>query len=433
MKHTKHLTHILAFFFGVLTIVITAPDSTQSIQYSYRIHPVARSIATPLAFVALDSDRNHPDTPTYRIAERLRKRLRSTGRHSPSLSQLEQLIARRQDLLGNSVNIVLEKKDGNEYAEWNVSVQRYPTLLSTSISLASADVSVSEENVTQTIAADLLPRIAPPVDAEWVTTSTGSVPRVQTDTIAMTGYELYMVNGEERDLVLLATGKSNYRGSTYARMANVHKALTEYVHNVLIEPGEEFSFNAALDPPVTQSKGWRMAKVIYNGDELRPSPGGGICQASTTTYRAVVHAGLPVVERRSHSLFVSYYKHYGVGIDATVYPGSQDLVFKNDTPGPIILQSYDDENYDAYVHVYGVSDGRTVELEGPFFASSAPEIIQVNERSMRSNEIVWLQRIQKPGENVTTNMIVSRYQTLPLSLPLEFAEKEVEELAHSGL
>ncbi|MDP7477109.1 MAG: VanW family protein, partial [Candidatus Peribacteraceae bacterium] len=166
-----------------------------------------------------------------------------------------------------------------------------------------------------------------------------------------------------------------------------------------------------------------MAKVIFNGGDLEFAPGGGICQASTTVYRAIVNAGFPVMERRAHSLYVSYYKKHGVGIDATIYPGSQDLVFLNDSDSPLIIQAYNDGT-DATVNIYGSPDGRSVELNGPYFASTAPDGYLYKGRRIMETEIVWSQQVTYPDGSKKDYQIGSRYKTLPKSVAVEFETEQ---------
>ncbi len=53
--------------------------------------------------------------------------------------------------------------------------------------------------------------------------------------------------------------------------------------------------------------------------------GGGICQVSTTLYRAVLRAGIMPTERHNHSMTTTY---SGPSEDATVSWGSLDYQFK---------------------------------------------------------------------------------------------------------
>jgi vancomycin resistance protein YoaR len=85
----------------------------------------------------------------------------------------------------------------------------------------------------------------------------------------------------------------------------------------------------------TAAKGYQVAPVIING-QLEDSLGGGMCQVSTTLFNAAFEAGLQIVERTNHSLYIS---HYPLGRDATVSYGSYDLKFRNDTKNWILVKS----------------------------------------------------------------------------------------------
>lgn len=216
-------------------------------------------------------------------------------------------------------------------------------------------------------------------------------------------------------LELLATGQSNFKGSGEGRKSNVRKALNEHVNNIVIPEGATFSFNSALGGKVSLASGWKMALTIFNGKDLIPSPGGGICQASTTLYRAALKAGLPIIAQKSHSLFVTYYEKYGVGLDATVFPGQQDMTFKNDTPGPLVIQSYS-KGDEAVVHIFGIDDHRSVTLSGPYFTSTAPEHILIDGRTIRKNEIAWQREVRLPNGERKDEIFSARYMAIPKSL-----------------
>ena len=345
------------------------------------------------------------------------------------------------------------------FTVWSVSAHRYPLWLQPAFSLRDAKFVLSAEQIAKTIEQEEVLKLDPPVhgilrSVQWKENEK-SVSRGEIEGTARGGYlpnyeriaasvaksmhediekisvplekqngRIINLTGQNLgDLSLWATGRSNYRGSTLARKHNVQKALNEHVHNTVVAPGEMFSFNSTLDGPVSVSNGWRMAKVIFNGGDLEPAPGGGICQASTTVFRSIVNAGFPVVDRRAHSLYVSYYKQHGVGIDATIYPGSQDLVFLNDTDNHIVIQAYN-EGDDAYVNIYGTPDGRSVELKGPYFASTAPSGFTYRGRRMSQNEIVWVQQVRYPNGAVKEYEIGSRYKELPQSIAREYAIPE---------
>lgn len=166
------------------------------------------------------------------------------------------------------------------------------------------------------------------------------------------------------ELTYLSQGQSSYKeGNGEDRVFNVKFGLSKY-NGVVIPQGAEFSFNQVLGW-VTYDAGWRPALAIFGGGGVKPVPGGGLCQVSTTFYRSVINGGMPVTQRKPHSLDVSYYHAYGYGIDSTIYPPEDiDLKFVNDTPGPIVVRTYVDEvAEEAFVEFYGIDDGRSVELE----------------------------------------------------------------------
>lgn len=228
---------------------------------------------------------------------------------------------------------------------------------------------------------------------------------------------------------LLTSGHSAFKGSGAGRKANVRKALNERLNNIIVPAGETFSFNSSLGGAVSVSKGWFMALTIFDGGTLRPAPGGGICQASTTLFRAALRAGFPIVAQKNHSLYVTYYEANGVGLDATVFPGQQDLKFTNDTGGRILIQSYT-EGDEAYVNIYGTPDERRVTMKGPFFSSSTPESLKASGQVIRSNEVVWTRTVQTPV-GTTDSVIKSRYKAIPRSLPKRFTSTSEVTMAGS--
>ena len=439
LAYAYFLAALLFFLIARKGYQIIIPPLTRITQYEINASLISRHNRS---FVNI-----RKTTMQERIAIRLQKRLKAQKKLSPPLSSITNAIKERQKLLQKSTTISIIKSDGDLLHNWEVSLQRYPLWIMPKFSLTDFKYEMNNMAVSSSIEIDIKPIINSPVDVTIEKmVLTGSVVRVATNGVAKYGEVLNAddlitkikssfenpienkfleVNLSHRNgeiinysdtnlgkLQLLATGKSNFKGSTWARSFNVRKAISEHVNNVIVPPGAEYSFNRGLDGPVSERNGWKVAKVIYEGDQLRPAPGGGICQASTTTYRAILNAGLPVTQRRSHSLFVSYYKEYGVGIDATIYPGSQDLGFLNDTGNYLLIQAYHD-GYDVVVNIYGTPDGRQIALDGPFFSTNAPPDIKVNNRNILGNEIVWKQYVVKNDGEILEDIIVSRYKTLP--------------------
>lgn len=158
---------------------------------------------------------------------------------------------------------------------------------------------------------------------------------------------------------LLSRGESSFHGSSNARIHNIKTGAAKF-NGIIIKPGEEFSFNDILGG-VNENTGYQYELVIKGGQTI-PEYGGGLCQLSTTVFRAAILAGLPITERRPHSFPVKYYNPQG--FDATIYPGVSDLKFINDTKGHILIQTKID-GATLFVELYGLSDGRQVVINGP--------------------------------------------------------------------
>ncbi len=243
--------------------------------------------------------------------------------------------------------------------------------------------------------------------------------------VALLGSKGEIVNRSNLDmgnLKLLSIGKSDFSGSTSARVFNVEKAMEEHINGVIIAPGETFSFLSAVGNEIEEYTGWKTSLGIFNGTELKPTPGGGVCQASTTVYRAALAAGLTIEEQRNHSLYVTYYKKYGEGLDATIYPHHQDLRFTNNTPSYILLLAEVEGNM-AEVKVYGTHDGRKVALNGPYRSHNAPN--EVRTRALQETEIIWERRITHPAKKPQSEVLISRYYDEIPEIPTYYEFEDV--------
>lgn len=166
---------------------------------------------------------------------------------------------------------------------------------------------------------------------------------------------------------LIGEGKSNFRGSPKNRIHNI-KVATGRFDGVLLAPGEEFSFVEILGE-VDGEHGYLPELVIKN-DKTEPEFGGGICQVSTTAFRAAIYSGLEITARRNHAYPVSYYNPQGM--DATIYIPRPDLRFINNTPGNILIQTKLDGT-ELTFQFYGTTDGRKVEVDGPHITEKNPD------------------------------------------------------------
>jgi len=159
----------------------------------------------------------------------------------------------------------------------------------------------------------------------------------------------------------LGRGVSTYRGSIPSRIHNVNLSA-QRISGTLVNPGETFSFNSSVGE-VSDVTGYQQAYVIRGGRTVLDD-GGGVCQTSTTLFRAVTEAGLPIIERRAHSYRVGYYEQNAKpGLDATVFSPTTDFKFVNDTPAHILVQTIVNALARTLtVEIYGTSDGRKGEV-----------------------------------------------------------------------
>ncbi len=223
---------------------------------------------------------------------------------------------------------------------------------------------------------------------------------------------------KERGIVeVLGIGHSDFVGSTPTRIQNI-KAAAERMQGTIIEKGESFSFNTVLDD-VSEEYGFVEEKVI-NGGRIRYEMGGGICQVSTTVYRAALDAAVEIRNRRSHTWVVPYYGQ--PGLDATIYLGSQDLEFYNDTPGDVLMQYHIDGTELRFI-LYGTADGRSTKLEGPiisnnrkipspiyeFSSTVAPGGEVWKEGGIKGFDAVWNYTIIRPDGTEEAEEIISKY------------------------
>lgn len=162
----------------------------------------------------------------------------------------------------------------------------------------------------------------------------------------------------------IGRGESYYAHSIPNRIYNVGLASSR-INTALIPPGEEVSFNKLVGE-VSAATGYRSAYIISQGRTVL-GDGGGLCQVSTTLFRAAMSAGLPIIERWGHSYRVSYYElNSKPGVDATVIAPSKDFRFKNDTPGHILIQTINDPKaLHLVIEIYGTNDGRVVTMTEP--------------------------------------------------------------------
>jgi vancomycin resistance protein YoaR len=198
------------------------------------------------------------------------------------------------------------------------------------------------------------------VDAVAAALSTGA------ESISLPVRELPTPPGEAEQLGLIAElgrGVSQFKTySTVERDANVQAGGYE-VDGVLVAPGEIFSFTGTIRD-ITWEEGYRWGEMIEAGVVV-PSLGGGICQVSTTVFRAAFWSGLEIVERHNHTWRLAWYEvDAPPGMDATIALGGPDLKFRNNTGHHLLLKVETDlERKQQTVIIYGTPDGRHVTMD----------------------------------------------------------------------
>ena len=152
-----------------------------------------------------------------------------------------------------------------------------------------------------------------------------------------------------------------FPGSSAERIQNIETASSIF-HGLLIPPGETLSMADALGD-ISLDNGYAEALIIL-GDRTIKGVGGGVCQVSTTLFRAVFFGGYEIVERHPHAYRVGYYEggpgSPGPGLDATVFVPLVDFKFRNDTPNWLLMETYIYGNQLLW-KFYSTSDGRSVQ------------------------------------------------------------------------
>jgi len=222
---------------------------------------------------------------------------------------------------------------------------------------------------------------------------------------------------------LVAEGTTYFAGSPTERIQNIRVAASKF-QDVLVPPGSVFVFGNFLGE-VSSEEGYAEAYIIRGG-RTELDYGGGVCQVSTTIFRAAFFGGFPIVERWPHAYRVQWYERgFGPGLDATVFTPQVDFRFRNDTEHWLLIQSYVNTKAGSLTfRIYGTRPNRQVTWEGPFISNITPPKPPVyqNDPRLPKGEIkqvdwahqgadVTVRRIVKEGDKVvSTDTFFSRYQ-----------------------
>ncbi len=185
---------------------------------------------------------------------------------------------------------------------------------------------------------------------------------------------------------LVARGTTKFAGSSKARVKNIEVAASKFV-GVVIPPGGVFSFNHFVGD-VTAANGFEDSLIIA-GDRTAVGVGGGVCQVSTTIFRASFFGGFPTVERWAHGYVVSYYGK--PGIDATVYTPNVDFKFKNTSGAYLLIKPIvDTQNGILTFEFYGTDPGWKVEVGEPKYSNrkAPPPPLYIEDPTMPPGKVV---------------------------------------------
>lgn len=172
---------------------------------------------------------------------------------------------------------------------------------------------------------------------------------------------------------------TTYFSQNPSRVENI-KLATKSLNNAVIYSGNDFSFNETVGKR-TSSRGYKTAKIIVNGKFVE-GVGGGVCQASSTLYNALLFSDLPILEHHAHSLKVSYVEP---SFDAMVTDNKNDLRCKNDTNLPIYIFGKVTTNAVIF-KIYGEKMNYQIERESVVLSEILPKIKYVYSESLPFGE-----------------------------------------------
>ena len=307
----------------------------------------------------------------------------------PSLTkeQLESLRTEAERLMEKGNSLTLEFVSGEESLSWKISSKDVVSWISVNDSNSDIRLSLDKNKIISYLETDVAIDIdkeimLPKFEIEggrvnaWQSGQDGRKLDLEanalqineaflsgTSSIALivnnVSAESFSSENELKIKEIIGTGHSNFKGSSANRRHNI-KTGADFLHGLLIKPGEEFSLINNLGS-IDETGGYKTELVI-KGDKTTPEFGGGLCQVGTTVFRTAIRSGLPITMRRNHSYRVSYYEP--AGTDATIYDPWPDFRFVNDTGNYVLIQSRMTGD-DLYFDFWGVDDGREVTITDP--------------------------------------------------------------------
>lgn len=306
---------------------------------------------------------NYTNQISFTAASKLSAQLTANKDREYKLRIQEQEISLKGDVLANLIEPYIRNFTQKE--EYRISQKRMTEILveiAQSINSAPIDARITLIKGVPTTVFEGIPGIRLSMDKSAKSILDGIIQSRPVIDLIVDYVEpgLTLAKFEKLDIKdLLAEGESDFAGSSSSRIHNIIVAAARY-NGLLIPPGKTFSFNELLGE--VSAKSGYLPELVIKNKKIVPEYGGGICQVSSTLYKAALKAGLEIVERRGHSVTIRYYSPQG--LDATIYPGVVDLKFKNDTDEYILIQSKIEDTKLTF-EIYGENDGREVIINGP--------------------------------------------------------------------
>lgn len=286
----------------------------------------------------------------------------------------------------------LERKAYDASLDWDVAAGKV-VVLEPSQKGQAVDVEEGVAAVEAALAAP--PAIGPDgaIATQQITlTVTTILPKVDSERIADLGI-----------VELISEGTTSFKGSPAERVHNIVTAADKFQH-VVVPPDEEFSFNKNVGS-VSAANGFTDALVIA-GDRTAVGIGGGVCQVSTTAFRAAFWGGFPIVERWAHGYVVSWYGE--PGMDASIFTPNVDFRFRNDTGHFILVKSAVNKAQGKMTfYIYGTKPDRKVEMTGPVISNRqpAPGPLYQEDATLKTGQIKQIDWAKEGLDAVVTRII----------------------------
>ncbi|MEM6530292.1 MAG: VanW family protein, partial [Chloroflexota bacterium] len=368
----------------------------------------------------------------------------------PKLVDVESTAAYIRAAISSPVLLVTNGADGNLLGPWRISPEQIAAALSITETSAdgtpSYEVSVNLSSFADSVA-ELAPGlIVPPRDGRFVFNDENgelemlqpavdgrtlnvaeTINRIEEAVFTTDARTVQIAYDFERpqyhnDITaaelgiteMVSSSRTFYSGSTAARRQNIEVGASFY-NGVIIAPGENFSFNEIVGE-ISEETGFVEGAIIFGGRTVK-GIGGGVCQVSTTAYRAAFSGGYEIMERHSHGYRVGYYElgGSGPGMDAAIYitdPGDRnpgaDFKFANNTDYHLLIETEFLPDIDAVeFRFYSTNPGRTVEISEPIVRNVTQPLQTVYEvnQNLQPGQQLQVDWSQEGGDVVITRII----------------------------